>query len=133
MFGGKEIKEMKYVKHRGFCGKTNHAEYNTQDECAQAMKNMNVDPSYVAWHCSDCGYWHFGKPRAIKPQEPSEPTWNEIISALNSPDKEIDKAIKLLIDNGYLVLTPEGKKDFKRVISSANELAKKMRNENDNK
>lgn len=124
---------MKFVKPCGRCENTNHTKYNTQEECEQAMKNLKVDPSYVAWNCQDCGYWHFGKPRTIKQQEPSEPTWNEIIGVLSSKESEIDKAIKLLIDNGYLVFTPEGKKDFKKVISDANELAKKMRNENDNK
>ena len=124
---------MVYAKKEGTCEVTGRASYRSKEICEQAMKNMGVDPTYTAYQCEHCNKWHFGKPRQTKPQEPSEPTWNEIIGVLNSSDKEIDKAIKLLIDNGYLVLTPEGKKDFKRVISSANELAKKMRNENDNK
>lgn len=124
---------MVYAKKEGTCEVTGRASYRSKEICEQAMKNMGVDPTYTAYQCEYCNKWHFGKTRAIKPQEPSEPTWNEIIGVLNSPDNEIDKAIKLLLDNGYLIMTPEGKNAFKRVISSANELAKKMRNENDNK
>lgn len=111
------------------CKVTGRASYATKEVCEQAMKNMMVNPSYVAYQCEHCHKWHFGKPRTVKPQEPSEPTWDEIVGVLKGPESEIDKAIKLLIDNGYLVLTPEGKKAFKQVISSTNDLAKKMRNE----
>lgn len=124
---------MKFVKQCGRCEKTNHTKYSTKEECEQSMKNLKVDPSYVAWNCQDCGYWHFGKPRTIKQQEPSEATWNEITGVMSRQESEIDKAIKLLIDNGYLVLTPEGKKALKKVVTESNELSKKMRNENDNK
>lgn len=124
---------MIYATKDGICEFTGRASYSSKEVCEQAMKNMVVDPTYKAYQCEHCHKWHFGKPRPIKSKEPSEPTWNEIISGLSSPESEIDKAIKLLINNGYLVLTPEGKKDFKKVISDANGLANKMRNENDNK
>lgn len=125
---------MIYAKKDGTCEVTGRASYRSKEICEQAMKNMVVDPTYTAYQCEHCHKWHFGKPRPIKSQEPSEPTWNEIMGVIStSPESEIDKAIKLLIDNGYLVLTPEGKKYFKQVISDANGLAKKLRNENDNK
>lgn len=120
---------MNYAKKDGECEVTGRASYCSKEVCEQAMKNMKVDPTYIAYQCEHCHKWHFGKPRTVKPQEPSEPTWDEIMGVLKGPESEIDKAIKLLIENGYLVLTPEGKKAFKLVISSANDLAKKMRDE----
>lgn len=120
---------MAYATKDGECEVTGRASYCSKYVCEQAMKNMKVDPTYVAYQCEHCHKWHFGKPRPIKPQEPSEPTWNEIMSILSSPESEIDKAIKLLLDKGYLVLTPESRKAFKQIISDTNDLVKKMRNE----
>ena len=124
---------MTYATKDGTCEVTGRASYRSKEICEQAMKNMGVYQTYTAYQCEYCRKWHFGKQRPIKPQEPSEPTWNEIMGFVSSPESEIDKAIKLLLDKGYLVLTPESRKAFKQVISDTNDLVKKMRNENDNK
>ena len=111
------------------CKVTGRASYATKEVCEQAMKNMRVNPSYVAYQCKHCQKWHFGSPKTAYQESICETTWNGPEGFCEPQESEIDKAIKLLLDNGYLVLTPDGKKALKQVVSDANDLAKKMRNE----
>jgi len=95
---------MKFVKPKGSCETTGRAQYNTQYECEQAMKNMKVNPDYVAWHCPDCGYWHFGKPRNVVQVEPKANV-NDFYDDMQELFKDpVEEAKELLESKGYKVI-----------------------------